>query len=779
MLATTVDSLFPLDQITADQGSLVGSRALQLSVLVQKGYPVLPGFVVSAQCFREFLSAINWLEPFFADLAHSVLRLNVSDSQQLQTIAQQIRTAILSTPFPAAWQAELATAVKPFAAFSDAAILHPSIVLDTPKKQFDLNSLLETQICWQDAESLANSIRSLWAELFRARNILYWQKANLSLQQFRLAILVQAVASPLCSGYLQFNGTTWDVLATWGLETAIDRGEVMPDLYRIDAHTGITQFQKHGSHAVVYGIDPDQRSKSPLQRKVQSNHQSPVLSANQLEQIQGLIKKLSDDFDAPASFTWQLYESQLYLTQLDERKGSSVQPLPDPNVAAPSSVPVSKQVVSGLGASSGQVSAIAKVIQSADPLPQALPPETVVVTEMISPDWLPLLKQASAIVSEQGGMTSHGAIVARELGIPAIVGAHQATQRIQTGDRVLINGDTGKITFLPPLSPSSRSPLAQPAKGTPSASRPPVSLSMPSLPIATHLLLNLSQSDLIDRAVALPVDGVGLLRSELMMLTVLEQQHPQTWLKQNRRDELIEKLAAQIQKFAQAFAPRPVSYRTLDLRSHEFRSLQEDAPLSEPNPMLGLRGTFSYTVNPELFDLELAALNQVCSTSSTNLRLLLPFVRTVEEFLFCQRRIEQAELSLPLWIMAEVPSVLFLLPAYVKAGVQGICIGTNDLTQLLLGADRDQGKMANAFDVNHPVVLQAIAQLIRSAQTLNIACSICYPISAKADFVDYLIQLGVDAVSVDLDQVEWMYGAIARAEHRLLLKKARETKFSE
>jgi pyruvate,water dikinase len=277
----------------------------------------------------------------------------------------------------------------------------------------------------------------------------------------------------------------------------------------------------------------------------------------------------------------------------------------------------------------------------------------------------------------------------------------------------------------------------------------------------------------------MPVDGVGLLRSELMLLEVLQGQHPQRWLQQQREDELREILVQQLCQFAKAFAPRPVFYRSLDLRSHEFQYLVGGS-LAHPeaNPMLGMRGTFSYVSNPALFDLELAALVQVQQSGYTNIRLLLPFVRTVEEFSFCRRRVEQAGLSqspqFQLWIVAEVPSVIFLLPDYVKAGVQGISIGTNDLTQLLLGVDRDQAQMAAAFDERHPAVTQAIAQLIQMAKQAGIPCCICGQAPAQyPELIEQLVQWGIPSISVELDAVERTYHAIARAEQRLLLEAAR------
>jgi pyruvate,water dikinase len=281
--------------------------------------------------------------------------------------------------------------------------------------------------------------------------------------------------------------------------------------------------------------------------------------------------------------------------------------------------------------------------------------------------------------------------------------------------------------------------------------------------------------------VGLPLDGVGLLRSELMMIDALENLHPNEWLRQGLKHELVARLAQLILQFAAAFAPRPVYYRSLDWRSHEFQLITGDTSLLEPevNPALGLRGTRRYLIDPTSFDLELAALGQVYACGYTNVHLLLPFVRSVEEFAFCRRRVELTALidnpHFQLWIMAEVPSVLFLLPDYVKAGVQGISIGTNDLTQLLLAADRDQRQLGSTLDARHPAVMRAIKHLIQTARQQGIPCSICGQAPAQfPELIDSFVQWGVTSISVDLNDVQRTYSAIARAEQRLLLDAARQ-----
>jgi pyruvate,water dikinase len=780
-----VDNFYWIEEIKSEQSVWVGEQALHLSQLARKGYSVMPNFVISAQALREFLASIHQEDPFFADLAEASLRLNVEDAEQLQAIARQIRQTFQATPLPQAWIKALEPCLKLLptippksAEASQAVILRPSFAVSpiSAKRNFgengsakssllDLTNLIEPQVCRRTVDSIVSGLKQLWAELFRARNLVYLQRAKLSLQDLHFAVIVQPIGSAETSGYLQANSTDWEILATCGLPMSIERGEVLPDVYHLNLARETVASQALGNQTIVYQISD---SDSPLERHPWNHSQQLVLQPQDLQRFLRLAQQLQTEFGMAIALEWQFYQDALYVTQVQYCK-------PDQDTDAKSELPQSVIAV-GVGASGGRTIARAEVLTNSDHLPLTLPPETVLVASEISPDWLPLMQQATAIVSEQGGLTSHGAIVARELGIPAIVGAGQATQQIRTGDWVVVDGDEGKVydaqtEKLKPRDAVSASPL------TPTM----------NVPIATRLLVALSQPDLVERAAQLPVDGVGLLRSELMMVSILDQHHPQHWIRQNRQSELIKRLAQQIEKFAQAFSPRPVFYRSLDLRSHEFQSLRGQEPISEPNPMLGLRGTFSYVLNPELFDLELEALEQAMSakhnegtaTGYSNLRLVLPFVRTVEEFSFCRSRVEQAGLmqhaQFQLWIMAEVPSVIFLLPELVKAGVQGICIGTSDLTQLILGVDRDQGVLATRFDETHPAVMNAIAQLIQSARALKIPCSICGRIPTHTDFIDQLVEWGIPSITTNLDSVEATYSAIARAEQRLLLKNARNS----
>jgi pyruvate, water dikinase len=772
-----VDKLYWLDQITLQDRTQVGDKAFYLSKIIQRGYPVVPGFVISAEMLRQFLANLNSTSAIVADLPYSSLHLDVSNWRQLQQLAARLRQEIITGIVPLQWVNKILAAAQAWQ--TNYVILRPSLSLSaTMSGVGNTSGLLDAIFCRCEEQAIASALKRTWSQLFRARSLLYWGRVGVNLQQINLAVLVQPVENAIASGILHADSSRWTIQATPGLGVALSQGDVLPDIYYIQPETGAVIERHLGNKMLAYGVDdglnvdPSQlivtgdRDHNNIVTYVLAEEQQKqyALAEEYLQKIITLGNQLMSDIGKEFTVKWTISDtnpdSNLYLTQ----------------VTAPEGKIGNLQSIKGLGASKGRLTARATVIPDANQPPVVIEKGTILVAASITPDWLPLLQEVAGIITETGGLTSHAAILARELGIPAVVNAAEATVLISQGETLLLDGERGKVyrlrgeTAAQENTPQLNSPV-------PTISASP-SVINPELPlISTQLLVNLSQAKLIEQVQSLPVDGVGLLRSELMLLSILEGQHPQTWIVSGREAELLEKWSEEIIRFACAFAPRPVFYRSLDWRSHELPSSPHHVYSGQNSP-LGNRGTLSYVCNPAIFELELTALANVQQAGYSNINLLLPFVRSVAEFSFCRAKVEEFGLTqvpqFQLWIMAEVPSVLFLLPEYVKAGVQGISIGTNDLTQLLLGVDREQGEMTTVLNASHPAVMGAIAQLIQMSQTAGIPCSICgqapviYP-----EIIDQLVQWGITSISVEPEAVARTYKAIARAEQRLILAAAR------
>lgn len=824
-----MDKLYWLNQIKLQDRPHVGDKAFYLSKIMQRGYPVIPGFVVSAEVLREFLATLNSKSALVADLPYSSLHLDVGNWRQLQVLSSRLRQEIMTGTVPPQWVNQIFRLSRVWQ--TAYLILRPSLGISDMIDLGNTSGLLDAIFCPWDEEKIATALKLTWSQLFRARSLLYWQRVGVNLQKINLAVLVQPVGNAVASGLIYAHSreqtlrkvSGWRIEATQGLGIAISQGDVLPDVYHIQPETG-TVIERHlGKKMLAYGFSRPSAPNSlddtatvdssrllftadntDMVTYILSEQQQKqfALSEEYLQQVITLGNQLVNEIGRDFTIKWTISESidqpHLYLTQVSCPKiinfpkvGSPHPPMATPRKLSVEVCDANPGMIKGVAVSGGRAIATATVITDSDNKPRQINKGVILVLRRVTLDWLPLLQEVAAIITEEGGLTSHGAILARELGIPAVVDAVNATVLIENGERLLVDGDRAEIYRLrgektaeqevQKLNSPTISPMAKGQSRSPDhfveTSRRDVSTGLPM--ISTQLLVNLSQRRLIELAQGLPVDGVGLLRSELMLLDILEGQHPQDWLFCGREAELGEKWTDQIIRFAGAFAPRPVFYRSLDWpyamgKRGNLWSTRDGVPPSST----GVRGTFSYLCHPAVFELELTAVAAVQKAGYNNINLMLPFVRSVAEFSFCRDKVKQAGLTqvpqFQLWMMAEVPSVLFLLPEYVKAGVAGISIGTNDLTQLLLGVDREQAEVNRVLNELHPAVMGAIAQLIQMAHTAGIPCSICGQAPAiYPEIIDQLVQWGITSISVEPEAVDRTYKAIARAEQRLILAAAR------
>ncbi|MDT7702375.1 MAG: pyruvate, water dikinase [Pseudonocardiales bacterium] len=316
---------------------------------------------------------------------------------------------------------------------------------------------------------------------------------------------------------------------------------------------------------------------------------------------------------------------------------------------------------------------------------------------MTDPDWLPTIRRAAALVTDQGGSTCHAAIVARELGVPCVVGTREATSVLPDGRLVVVDGGSGEGL------PSTEGPLEVRVPATVIPRTPPSAAGTEAT--ATRLYVNLAMPDTAEQVAASGVEGVGLLRAELALTDALGGRHPRELIAAGEQDGFVRAMVASIHRVTAAFAPRPVGYRATDLRTNEFRGLRggETYEPLERNPMIGYRGAYRYLREPDLFALELRVLAEV-RERTPNLHLMIPFVRTRWELEAVLELVDASPLGrhrgLHRWVMAEVPSVLHWLPEYVGLGIDGVSIGSNDLTQLILGVDRDSERCAELSPVS-------------------------------------------------------------------------------
>jgi pyruvate,water dikinase len=621
----------------------------------------------------------------------------------------------------------------------------------------------ETFLNVRGTDAVLDAVRRCWSSLFGARTIFYRAKRGFDQAGMEIAVIVQRQIPATRAGVMftidPATGASDRLVieGSFGLGEAVVSGRVSPDRYVVDKET-LTIVTRE-IHPKTAAIEPHPEGGTMVHELAPEEAVRATLSDGEARALAELGKSIEAHYGAPQDTEWAI-DASCKIWMLQSR----------PVTSAPASEPEEHEgevLLRGLGAAPGAASGPVRILGSLAEA-ETFIDGAVLVTRMTAPDWVPLMRRAAAIATDSGGMTCHAAIVSRELGIPCVVGTQQATKRLRDDEIVTVDATRGIVL--------EGARIARPEAPAAVAQHKIVA----SVATATNLLLNLSEPSQVAQAAALDVDGVGLLRAELMVIEALEGKHPRLLLEEGRGGEFVERMAEGLTTFAAGFAPRPITYRTIDFRTNEFRNLEggDRFEPEEANPMIGIRGALRYTREPELFALELEAVRRVWDGGLTNLHVMLPFVRTTLELARCRELVAASGLparpGFELWIMAEVPSVLFNLERYAGLGIAGISIGSNDLTQLLLGADRDSEQLAETFDEREPAVVDYIEQLIPRARSLGLKTSICGQApSVYPEYADLLVHAGIDAISVNLDVVERTRRLIDAAERRLLLAAAR------
>ncbi len=759
--------LAPLQANRPESPAQVGELAAQLGILSVQDVAIVDGLVLPTARFRQHCQ-------------QAAIPATVPPEQSARSFAQQCQTAIQQTPchdwlpmFQATW--ERSTVGHPLV------VLRPSFAAPLPMAA---NDLLTPRIGAID--ELEGMLKALWAEVFCARNLDYWRQYCPDPGQIPLATIIQPLRTIEQSGRLWVTETTLVLERFWGVQWLGHPQEMDVPITVIDRATGQSRSSPTNPQQLVHAILGHWPRALPLvtpliiagdqwllphalpqtgrSSVVPPLPASPVTEAMVLE----LAQALWTQFSQPLRVDWQYAHNQLQVQTLYLGESpplaallAQVAAVPADDWADADQASAGRPLAMGLATSAASGVGRAVVIQPDQPLLTDLAADSILVMTHLTPEWLPLIRHAAGMIMEQGGLTSHAAVIARSLGIPAIVGVAQATQKIQTGDWLrFAAGEIQRLSAAAAIAIMTAAPTAKMIMATTTSERNVMAQVAPP-PTKTQLLVTISHPSQIIAPKFRRWDGIGLVRGEHLLAPSLAGSSPWQPLRHRESARLSQALAASLQCICGA-ADDPVWYRFADWRSREMPAGMI-VPI-EGNPALGMHGAWYYQNFPEWLDLELAAMGQLDGAARSRLRLILPFVRTADEVRYCVVALAAAGLAdVPLWMMAEVPAILYALSECAAAGIRGIAIGLNDLLQLLFGVDRDQALMADFFDPSHPaiksVLRSVLLQLITTAQRLDLACTVC-SVPADAALIEFLVECGVTGIVVNVGDVDFAAAAM-------------------
>ena len=751
------------EELKKEDVDIAGGKGANLGELTRAGIPVPPGFVITAATYKKFMDETG----ISAEIMDILNALDVNDNKQLQSSAKKIKKIIIETEIPVEIRNIILEAYNALCHRIDkenafVAVRSSATAEDLPEASFAGQQ--DTYLNVKGPEDLMNYVRKCWASLFGARAIFYREENNFDHSKVYIAVVVQEMVDAEKAGVMfTVHPSTGEekilIEAAWGLGEAVVSGTVTPDTYWVDKTTDEILEQQISEKNIMFQKESEagQTIKVPVPEDLKNKQ---VLNSDEIARLAELGRNIHEHYNFPQDTEWAIESGKIYMLQ--SRPVTTL----DKTSETEETEEVERIIITkGLGASPGMASGPVKIINNTDELDKVQVGD-ILVTVMTTPDMVPAMKRANGIITNEGGVTCHAAIVSRELGIPCVVGTGDATEIMPENSIVTLDGDKGLVW---------EGKLVESEKKEEKTELPTVVMQAPLT--VTEVKVNVSMPEAAKKAAATGADGVGLLRTEHMMLTT--GVHPKKYILEGREDELIRVLVENILKVADSFYPKSVWYRTLDAPTDEFKTLKggEDEPY-EHNPMLGWRGIRRELDEPEILLAEFKAIKKLHEQGYNNIGIMLPLVQHSDELKQAKKIAWEAGLkpqkTIEFGIMVETPAAAMTIEDFIAEGLDFVSFGTNDLTQYTLAIDRNNENVADLYTESHPAVLKLMERVIIECNKAGVKTSICGQAGSIPAIVEKLVELGISSVSANTDAVATVREVVARVEKKLVLKAARK-----
>ncbi len=753
MSAHSTNLVLWFSEVDKEDVYLVGEKGANLGEITSAGFSVPNGFIVSSHAYFNFLRENRLSEK----IKHLLSTINYDRPESTAQVSEHIKKLILEAQQSKELIEDITQSYSKLSGLfkqKQVAVRSSATTKDLP-----LASLAGQQNTYLNIKGYSNvllKIKECWASLFDARTIFYRHEKNFDHFRIGMAVIVQHMIESDKSGHMfTVDPITNDknkivIEAIYGLGGMITQGQITPDHYEIDKKN-------------YYILQKKVQIQDKMLKKVSFENRiikltTPIgnqqkITDEEIIQLAEIGKKLEHHYYFPQECEWAIEDGKIYIVQT--RPITTFSKAKSEKANEPS-VRHGGLLLKGAPASPGIASGPVKILQNSHDVSSVTPGEVLVVNHT-NQDYSRAMKKANAIVSQIGGHTSLASIVSKEIGIPAITGIENAIKTLKNGQVVTVNGTLGEVYSGGFINGDQKKELLTPKH----------------LQTATKVYVNLSETVNSDKVAQKDVDGVGLLKAESMITSI--GIHPKKILQDGTQKEYIAKLAGQLENVCRNFGQRPVIYKASDFKSNEYRNLigGKTYELTEENPLIGYRGAFRYIHDPQVFYMELEAIKIVRNKMGLkNLWLMVPFVRNVRELIEVKKIIASAGLyrspSFKLYMMCEIPSNVILLEKFIEVGLDGVSIGSDNLTTLMLGTDRDNSEVAHEFDERNEAMLWAFEHVLKICKKHSVSSSICGQApSLYPDMLEKLVRWGISSISISPDLVESAREQIARIESNL------------